>query len=93
MADTRRRGGRAARKALHAAPTPDEERAVQPGMSSGRYQPLSETDVELIHGAVLDVLEKIGLANAFVQLSEEKRSRLISKVADLAGREVEKHKS
>ncbi|NCF72170.1 MAG: methyltransferase [Gammaproteobacteria bacterium] len=64
MADTRRRGGRAARKALHAAPTPDEERAVRPGMSSGRYQPLSETDVELIHSAVLDVLEKIGLANA-----------------------------
>jgi len=68
MAETRRRGarrgGRAARKLLHEAPTPDEERAVQPGMSGGRYQPLTEADVQQIHSAVLDVLEKIGLANA-----------------------------
>jgi trimethylamine--corrinoid protein Co-methyltransferase len=64
MADTRRRGGRAARKILHEAPTPVEERAVQPGMSGGRYKPLTQADVQKIHNAVLDVLEKIGLANA-----------------------------
>ncbi len=64
MTDTRRRGGRAARKAIHDAPTPQEERAVLPGMSGGRYKPLSDADVELIHNAVLDVLENIGLANA-----------------------------
>ncbi len=64
MTDARRRGGRAARKARDEAPTPEDEKAVHPGMLGGRYKPLSETDVELIHGAVLDVLEKIGLANA-----------------------------
>jgi len=37
MADTRRKGGRAARKALHEAPTPDEERAVRSGISGGSY--------------------------------------------------------
>jgi trimethylamine--corrinoid protein Co-methyltransferase len=64
MTDTRRRGGRAARKALREAPTPDEDRAVRPGMSGGRFKPLTETDISLIHNAVLDVLEQIGLANA-----------------------------
>jgi trimethylamine--corrinoid protein Co-methyltransferase len=64
MTDARRRGGRAARKAIHDAPTPVEERAVLPGMSGGRYKPLSDADVGLIHNAVLDVLENIGLANA-----------------------------
>ncbi len=64
MADTRRRGGRAARKAIHEAPTPQAEKAVSPGRSGGRYRPLSEADIALINSAVLDVLEKIGLANA-----------------------------
>jgi trimethylamine--corrinoid protein Co-methyltransferase len=64
MTGTRRKGGRAARKAIHEAPTPDEEKAVQPGMSGGCYKPLTEADIELIHGAVLGVLEEIGLANA-----------------------------
>ena len=64
MAETRRRGGRAARKALHEAPTPEDERAVRPGHAGGRYQPLTEADVAQIHEAVLDVLETIGLVNA-----------------------------
>jgi len=64
MSGNRRRGGRAARKASRAAPTPDKEKAVQPGMSGGRYKPLTDSDIELIHKAVLDVLEQIGLANA-----------------------------
>ena len=34
----RRRGGRAARRALRAAPIPEEERPVQPGLEGGRYQ-------------------------------------------------------
>ncbi|MFQ6023023.1 MAG: trimethylamine methyltransferase family protein [Acidiferrobacterales bacterium] len=58
----RRMGGRAARRALRAAPTPTEEKAVQPGMQGGRYKPLSDQDVQRIHQAVLDVLEKIGLS-------------------------------
>jgi len=64
MVDARRRGGRAARRAIHEAPTPDEERAVRPGMSGGRYKPLTDAEIGLIHNAVLDVLEQIGLANA-----------------------------
>jgi len=64
MTDTRRRGGRAARKAIHEAPTPDEEKAVRPGMAGGRYKPLTDADIELIHAAVLNVLDQIGLANA-----------------------------
>jgi trimethylamine--corrinoid protein Co-methyltransferase len=64
MTDARRKGGRTARKAIHDAPTPDSEKAVRPGMSGGRYKPLSDADIDLIHGAVLDVLENIGLANA-----------------------------
>jgi len=64
MAGNRRRGGRAARKAVHDAPTPESDKAVRPGLSGGRYKPLTDADIELIHGAVLDVLEEIGLANA-----------------------------
>ena len=64
MVRSRRKGGRAARIASHEAPTPDEEKAVWPGMSGGRYKPLTDNDVQQIHNAVLDVLEQIGLANA-----------------------------
>ena len=70
MADSRRRsstsgrmGGRAARQALRAAPIPDDERAVQPGQVSGRYQPLAESEVVRIHQTALDALEQIGIAN------------------------------
>ena len=60
----RRQGGRAARRAVRAAPLADELRAVRPGLSGGAYRPLSEADVQRIHGAVLDVLENIGMAQA-----------------------------
>jgi len=33
-------------------------------MQSGRYKPLTDADVDLIHNAALDVLSDIGLANA-----------------------------
>ena len=59
-----RRGGRAARRALRAAPIPEEQRPVQPGMEGGRYKPLTEAEVLRIHEAVLDVLERIGLSQA-----------------------------
>jgi trimethylamine--corrinoid protein Co-methyltransferase len=57
-------GGRAAKQALRAAPIPEDERAVQPGHVSGRYQPLTESEVMRIHQAVLEALEQIGIANA-----------------------------
>lgn len=61
---TSRRGGRAARKALRAAPIPEEERVIRPGMNGGLFKPLRDHDVERIHNAALDVLETIGLADA-----------------------------
>jgi trimethylamine--corrinoid protein Co-methyltransferase len=60
----KRMGGRAARKALRAAPKTEEQKPVVPGMLGGRYKPLSDADVERIHHAVLDVLETIGLSDA-----------------------------
>jgi trimethylamine--corrinoid protein Co-methyltransferase len=61
---SRRLGGRAARQALRAAPKTEDEKAVLPGMLGGRYKPLSDTDIERIHHAALDVLEQVGLCDA-----------------------------
>ncbi len=60
----RRAGGRAARHALRAAPLAEDIRPVRPGMIGGRYNPLSDIDVQNIHNAALTALEKIGLADA-----------------------------
>lgn len=60
----RRSGGRAARHALRAAPLADDIRPVRPGMIGGRYNPLSDIDVQNIHNAALTALEQIGLADA-----------------------------
>ena len=62
--DQARRGGREARRALRAAPTPMSARPVRPGLTGGRYKPLSDSDVLKIHSAALDVLEQIGMADA-----------------------------
>ena len=60
----RRRGGREARRELRAQPLPEHERAIRPGLEGGLYKPLSEAEVRRIHEAALDVLERIGLADA-----------------------------
>jgi trimethylamine--corrinoid protein Co-methyltransferase len=57
-------GGRVARQALRAAPKAEEDKAVLPGMVGGRYKPLSDTDIQRIHHAALDVLEQVGLSDA-----------------------------
>ena len=59
-----RRGGREARRAARAAPLPENDRPVRPGLEGGRYKPLSDADVLKIHNAALDVLEQIGMADA-----------------------------
>ena len=59
-----RSGGRAARRAARAAPLDRALRPIRPGMSGGAYSPLSQADVEKIHHAALDALERIGLADA-----------------------------
>lgn len=61
---SRRAGGRAARKAMRAAPLPEDVRPVRPGMIGGRYKPLTDAEVQRIHEAALDALEEIGLSQA-----------------------------
>jgi len=61
---SRRSGGRAARVALRAAPLAEELRPIRPGLTGGKYQPLTEADVTRIHQAALDALETIGLSQA-----------------------------
>ena len=39
-------------------------RVVRPGMSSGKYRPLSEQDMKQIHDTALDVLENIGMGDS-----------------------------
>ncbi len=60
----RRPSSRDARRALRAGPLPDNLRPVWPGMSSGRYRPLSEADVLAIHRTALRLLAEVGLADA-----------------------------
>ena len=61
---SRRAGGRAARHIERAAPLPDSMRPIRPGLSGGKYRPLSEAGVKRIHHAALEALETIGLADA-----------------------------
>jgi trimethylamine--corrinoid protein Co-methyltransferase len=72
---SRRRGGRDARRALRARPIPMAEAAVRPGMEGGRYKPLSTHDMERIHGAALDLLENVGLAQAIPSCIEAMTAR------------------
>ena len=60
----RRAGGRAARKALRAAPLAEDIRPVRPGLSGGKFKPLSDAGGLRIHEAALEALEVIGLSQA-----------------------------
>jgi len=59
-----RRGGRNARHELRAAPLSEDKRPIRPGMAGGRYAPLTESDMNRIHHAILDSMETIGFADA-----------------------------
>lgn len=61
---TRRAGGRNARREARAAALPEDQRAIHPGMSGGAYKPLNQNEIERIHEAALRALEEIGLADA-----------------------------
>ena len=61
---TKRRGARAAKRSLRAAPLADEDKAVRPGLSGGRFQPLTDTQLLQINEAVMETLETIGLSQA-----------------------------
>ncbi len=74
-----RRGGRKARVALRAAPTPEEERVVRGGLEGGLFKPLTDAEVEKIHRTALDALETVGLAQAIpscVELFEAAGAKL-----------------
>src|SRR5579862_7203798 len=55
---------RDARRAMRAAPLPDNLKPVHPGMEGGRYRALSDEDVLKIHRTALRLLEEVGLADA-----------------------------
>ena len=66
MAETgrRRAGGRSARVALRQGALAADARAITPGPTGGRYQPLSERQLEDTYEAALDMLEEIGMAGS-----------------------------
>ena len=61
---SRRMGGRQARRQVRAMALPENLKPVRAGQESGRYLPLQEKELDLIHEQVIRVLEKIGLADA-----------------------------
>ena len=61
---SKRAGGRAGRRALRAAPLAEEDKAVHPGQSGGRFHPLTGQDMERINEACLDLLENVGFSRA-----------------------------
>lgn len=63
---TRRSGGRSARHAARAERSATA--AVQPGQSGGQFRPLSDSDIERIHDAALDVLENIGIGDPIAEV-------------------------
>ncbi len=60
----RRRGGRSARVSERAAPLAPDIQPVRGGLTGGWYRPLSQDNICRIHQAALQVLERVGLANA-----------------------------
>ena len=65
MAERRRRrsGGREGRIAEKAAFVPVAERAVRPGFPGGRYQPLTESELQSVYDTALDLLENVGMGS------------------------------
>lgn len=56
------RRGRRKRGHHAAASCPLDQPAVWPGLEGGRYKPLSPANEDAVHGAVLDLLENLGLS-------------------------------
>jgi len=62
------RGGSAARRALRKSGP--KAGAVRPGLTGGTYRPLSDHDMERIHGTALDVLERLGVGDPIPEILE-----------------------
>lgn len=58
-----RSGGRAARLAIRQRPLNRDERPVRPGLSGGRFAPLSETSLQQVYETALDLLEDLGMGS------------------------------
>jgi len=44
---------------------------VHPGLLGGRFQPLTETEIERVHDTALTLLDEIGMANPIPILKEK----------------------
>jgi len=54
-----RSGGRAARRAVRAAPLTEDIKPVRAGMEGGEYKPLSDSDVQKVHEAFMPVIQNM----------------------------------
>ena len=70
---TRCKPVRRGRKARQAAPPPAS--AVWPGMPGGRYRPFTRLQEQQVHSTILDVLEKIGMADPIPPVQERALER------------------
>jgi trimethylamine--corrinoid protein Co-methyltransferase len=59
------RRGRQARRE-----SPPNTSAVSPGLSGGKFRPLTDAEIRSVHHTVLDVLEKIGMADPIPVVKE-----------------------
>lgn len=60
---SRRSGGRAARVAARAAGLKKSERPVRPGLTGGAYRPLTDSQMQDIFDAALELLEGVGMGD------------------------------
>ncbi|MCE2526896.1 MAG: trimethylamine methyltransferase family protein [Actinomycetia bacterium] len=66
----RRAGGRAARIAARAAGLKEVDRPVRPGQQGGAYRPLSESNMEEVYKASLQLLEEVGMGDPIPEFVE-----------------------
>ena len=96
------RRGKARQQRLKKHSSSKPSAAVWPGLSGGQYKPLSDTDIQQIHRAALQILAEIGMADAtaeVIAIAEESGcsinqhgrlcfpSSLVEEMIDLAAKE------
>ncbi|HJO03163.1 MAG TPA: trimethylamine methyltransferase family protein [Acidobacteriota bacterium] len=69
------RRGRAARVSARERAQVERAKVVWPGMEGGIYKPLSDHEVERIHSAALDLLERVGMGDATLEVLEVARAK------------------
>jgi trimethylamine--corrinoid protein Co-methyltransferase len=66
-----RTGGRASRLLNRERTASSASKAIWPGLPGGAYKPLSDHDLKRVHHTVLDVLERVGVADPPPRLIEK----------------------